>query len=161
MDRWTPGTTTTHDGWTFRRASGPYIEITPPGCTNAVEVINVWNYATDEPTIPNTIEAQAETARRWLETTDLDTQITYVLEAREADRADELANRLQASATDLEQMLSDILADSLDRIDTLTDDQLRALPVIETATEALHAIAEAQTAQIDHHYNQPDEDTNY
>jgi len=164
------GKTVTLEGWTFERVSGAYIDITPPGTSTAVEVINCWNYAEGAPEVPDTLAALREAAREWLADLDDHDRHAYAAEARYHDAAretaprywtagagletpHETADRLEQSSHDLNralgEILADILAGVLDR-DTLEE--------ITTTTEALQAL-EADTAEMLNRYHEhPDED---
>lgn len=168
----------TLDGWRFERVSGAYIDITPPGSSTAVEVINCWNYAEGAPEVPDTVAALREAAREWLNDLDEHDAHAYRVEAHYQDavrepglhRSDryaretapqywtagagletphETADRLAQSSHDLNRALADILTGILDR-DTLA--------TIRTTADAIEAL-EADTAEmIDRYYEQPDGD---
>lgn len=52
------------DGAVFEWHGGPYIDIVVDG--SAVDVINVWDYAKDQPFIPVTLEAFEEVIDKYL-----------------------------------------------------------------------------------------------
>jgi len=169
---------TTLDGWTFERVSGAYIDITPPGSSTAVEVINCWNYAEGTPEIPDTATALIKAGREWLNELDEHDANAYATAARYHDAArepglhrsnryaretaprywnagagtetpHETADRLQQSSHDLNRALGDILGDILDR-DTLA--------TITTTAEAIRALEDDTAAMLDRHHEHPDED---
>lgn len=51
----------------FEWSGGPYIDVHEVGYT-AVEVINVWDSATNKPTVPVTNAGLREAADKWVET---------------------------------------------------------------------------------------------
>ena len=67
-------------GWLFEWAGGPYIDVRRPGTVSSpsfghegyrvpappVDAINVWDYATDAPTI-STPQELADRAEQWLD----------------------------------------------------------------------------------------------
>jgi hypothetical protein len=169
---------TTIDGWTFERVSGAYIDITPPGTSTPVEVINCWNYAEGRADIPDTADALRTAAREWLDELDPHDTANYIEAARYHDIAtisraretapqywdaghgtetpDETATRLLASPHELNRLLGQILADGLAAIDRLDDDEIDA---ITTTAEALDAITQDTADRLDRYYEMPDEDT--
>jgi len=54
------------DGWRFVRVSSEYIDVTPPGCSSAVDCINVFDYERGESDVPWTAAATRAAGRRWL-----------------------------------------------------------------------------------------------
>ena len=172
------GKRTTINGWTFERVSGAYIDITPPGCSTAVEVINCWNYAEGRADIPDTLAALRTAAREWLaDITDHDAAC-YTEAARDHDRIrtisyaretapeywdaghgtetpEATAARLLASPHELNQLLGQILADGLAALDRYEFDEL---DIITTTAEALDAIERDTADRLAHHYAHPDEE---
>ena len=168
---------TTVDGWHFERVSGAYIDITPPGCSTPVEVINCWDYAEGRADIPDTLPALRTAAREWLaEITDHDTacyieasrghDLATISHARETapeywdaghgtETPEDTATRLLASPHELNRLLGQILADGLATIDALDDEQV--VTITDTA-EALDAIERDTADRLAHHYAHPDED---
>lgn len=172
------GNRTTINGWTFERVSGAYIDITPPGCSTAVEVINCWNYAEGRADIPDTLPALRTAAREWLDEINKHDERAYINAARGHDRIatitqaretapdywtaghgtetpDETATRLLASPHELNRLLGQILADGLATIDRLTDEQVDTIVDIG---EALDTIERDTADRLAHHYAHPDED---
>ena len=174
------GKQTTINGWKFERVSGAYIDITPPGCSTAVEVINCWNYAEGRADIPDTLAALRTAAREWLaDITDHDTAC-YTEAARDHDRIlatisqaretapeywdagngtetpEATALRMLASPHEFTQLLGQILADGLAAIDRFDTD---TLDIIADTADALDAISYDTATRVAHYYNHPDEDT--
>ena len=45
---------------------GPYIHLYPEGSDDPTQIVNVWDYQNDKPTIERTAKAVAERVREWL-----------------------------------------------------------------------------------------------
>jgi hypothetical protein len=59
-------TITTDDGWIATYGGGPYIDIHhKSNPETAIDCVNVWNYATDAPTIPLTVDAVIDKVTEW------------------------------------------------------------------------------------------------
>jgi hypothetical protein len=163
---------TTVDGWKFERVSGAYIDITPPGCFTPVEVINCWDYAEGRPHIPDTAPALRTAAREWLDEIDKHEERAYINAAQDHDRIraisharetapqywdagngtetpEATAARLLTSPHELNRLLGQILADGLDRLDRLDDD--------ETTAKALDDIERDTANLVDRHAHPNDE----
>ncbi len=140
--------TTTIQGWHFERVSGAYIDITPPGCSTPVEVINCWNYATGTAEIPDNAPALREAAREWLADLDDHDTACYI----EAARGHDLATISQARETAPQYW--DAGADT--ETPEATAERLLASP--HEFNRLLGAVLADGLAAIDRHYQEPDED---
>lgn len=45
---------------------GPYIHLYPEGSDEATQIVNVWDYSNDKPTIEKSAKAMAARVREWL-----------------------------------------------------------------------------------------------
>ena len=91
--------TTTVDGWHFARVSGAYIDITPPGCSTPVEVINCWDYANGTAEIPDTAPALRAAAREWLDELDKHDERAYINAAQDHDRISTISQARETTPT--------------------------------------------------------------
>jgi hypothetical protein len=141
--------TTTIDGWHFARVSGAYIDITPPGCSTPVEVINCWDYATGTAEILDTLPALRAAAREWLADLDEHDTACYIEAARGHDRLATISQARETAPTQWD-------AGAGTETPEATAERLLASP--HEFNRLLGAILADSLAALDRHYQEPDED---